>query len=51
VSAGKIVGELALIVDGRGGGRNDMAMAGGKATDKIETLIKAIPEIIKKYCK
>ena len=48
--AGKIVGELALLVDGRGGGRPDMAMAGGKAVEKIETLMNEIPNVLKKYC-
>jgi len=45
--AGKIIGEVAKIVNGNGGGRADMAMAGGKDTSKIEEAIKNIPEIIK----
>ncbi|MCL2062847.1 MAG: alanine--tRNA ligase [Candidatus Cloacimonetes bacterium] len=49
ISAGKIVGELATVVDGRGGGRADMAMAGGKAIEKIDDLMKAIPSILEKF--
>jgi len=45
-SAGKIVSRLAEIVDGRGGGRADMAMAGGKSTDKIHELLAQIPTVV-----
>ncbi|MBN2829132.1 MAG: alanine--tRNA ligase, partial [Candidatus Cloacimonetes bacterium] len=34
--AGKIVGKLAELVGGKGGGRPDMAMAGGKDIEKID---------------
>jgi alanyl-tRNA synthetase len=44
--AGKIVGKLALLVGGKGGGRPDMAMAGGKDTDKINEAMKKVAEII-----
>ena len=47
-SAGKIVSELAMIVDGKGGGRPDMAMAGGKSVEKIDYLMKQIHDIIQK---
>jgi alanyl-tRNA synthetase len=46
LSAGKIVSELAPIVEGRGGGKPDMAMAGGKAVEKINELIKQIPDVV-----
>ena len=46
--AGKIVNEVAQIVGGRGGGRPDMAMAGGKDVDKIPQAVKAVPGIIEK---
>ncbi|MDJ0841072.1 MAG: alanine--tRNA ligase [Acidobacteriota bacterium] len=35
VHAGKLVGQMAEVVGGRGGGRPDMAMAGGKETAKL----------------
>ena len=47
--AGKIVNEVAMIVGGRGGGRPDMAMAGGKDVSKISEAIAAIPAIIQKF--
>ena len=45
--AGKIAGKIAEIVGGKGGGRPDMAMAGGKDVSKIDEAIKRIPKIIK----
>lgn len=45
--AGKLVAILAEKLDGKGGGRPDSAMAGGKALDKIPSVILEIPDIIK----
>ena len=45
--AGKIAGKIAEIVGGKGGGRPDMAMAGGKDISKIDEAIKKVKEIIK----
>ena len=45
--AGKIAGKIAEIVGGKGGGRPDMAMAGGKDISKIEEAIKKVPVILK----
>ncbi|MBA4250772.1 MAG: alanine--tRNA ligase [Chlorobiaceae bacterium] len=39
-SAGKIVNEAALIVDGKGGGRPHLATAGGKDISKIDELLR-----------
>ncbi|MEA2104124.1 MAG: alanine--tRNA ligase [Candidatus Cloacimonadota bacterium] len=44
--AGKIVREVAKIVDGKGGGKPDMAMGGGKHVDKIDEAIKMVSKII-----
>lgn len=44
--AGKIVGKLATIVGGKGGGRPDSAMAGGKDATKIDEAINIIPEMM-----
>jgi alanyl-tRNA synthetase len=41
VHAGKLVNELASIVGGRGGGRPDMAMAGGKEPEKLDAALEA----------
>ncbi len=44
--AGKIVGKIAELVDGKGGGRPDTAMAGGKNVSAIESAIAQVPSII-----
>ncbi len=44
--AGKIIGEVAKIVDGSGGGRADMAMAGGRNKDKVKDALKAVKKIV-----
>ncbi len=46
LSAGKIVGALAKIVDGGGGGKPHLATAGGKSVDKIELAYLSTEEII-----
>ncbi len=45
--AGKIISEVAELVGGKGGGRPDMAMAGGKNANKILDAITKVPEIIR----
>ena len=35
VHAGKLIKEISAIIDGKGGGRPDMAQAGGKSPDKL----------------
>ncbi|WP_218661156.1 alanine--tRNA ligase [Streptococcus dysgalactiae] len=44
VHAGNMIKVLAPIVSGRGGGKPDMAMAGGSDASKISDLIAAVPE-------
>ncbi|MCF6187745.1 MAG: alanine--tRNA ligase [Desulfobulbaceae bacterium] len=46
VKAGQLVGRVAEIVGGKGGGRPDMAQAGGSMPDKLPEAIKAVPEIV-----
>jgi len=48
VKAGDVVKELAPIVGGKGGGRPDFAEAGGKQPDKIDELLAASEEIVKR---
>ncbi len=44
--AGKIVGKVAKITGGGGGGRPDMAQAGGRETSKIQEALQQVKEII-----
>ena len=46
VKAGQLVARVAGIVGGKGGGRPDMAQAGGSMPDKLPEAIKAVPEIV-----
>jgi len=46
VSAGLLVGKVAALVGGKGGGRADMAQAGGPMTDKLSEAIAAVPECV-----
>ena len=48
VRAGDVVGAAAAIVDGRGGGRTDLAEAGGKDAAKLDDALGAVPEIVKR---
>ena len=46
VKAGDLVNQVAAIVGGKGGGRPDMAQAGGSMPDKLEEAIAQTPAII-----
>ena len=48
IKAGDLVREVAAIVGGKGGGRADMAQAGGPMTDKVGEAVRAVPEIVRK---
>ena len=49
LSAGKIVGDLAKMVGGGGGGRPHLATAGGKDVNGIPAALASVEEVIKKY--
>jgi alanyl-tRNA synthetase len=49
LSAGKIVGELAKIVGGGGGGRPHLAAAGGKDVSKISEVLNSVEKIASKF--
>jgi len=46
VHAGKLIKEVAAICGGGGGGRPDMATAGGKNPDKLGEALQAVPRLI-----
>ena len=46
IKAGELVNRVAAIVGGKGGGRPDMAQAGGTMPDKLNESIAAVPGIV-----
>jgi len=49
--AGKLVKEVAAITGGAGGGRADLAEAGGKDPGKLDEALAQVPELIKRLMK
>lgn len=47
IKAGDIVRSTAEIVGGRGGGRADMAQAGGPMADKLPEAIRSVPDLVR----
>jgi alanyl-tRNA synthetase len=47
VHAGKVVGEIAKLVGGSGGGRPDMAEAGGKDASQLDAALRSAPAVVK----
>jgi alanyl-tRNA synthetase len=48
LDAGKIAKAAAVIVEGTGGGRKDLAEAGGKNPAKLDDCLRAVPAIVAK---
>ncbi len=46
IQAGKLVGSVAKLVGGSGGGKPEIAEAGGKDQTQIDTALKAAPELV-----
>ena len=46
VQAGKIVGQIAKLVGGSGGGRPDMAEAGGKDAGQLDAALQSAPGVV-----
>ncbi len=46
VQAGKVVGEIAKLVGGSGGGRPDMAEAGGKDSSQLDAALKSALDVV-----
>lgn len=51
IKAGAVVNEVAQIVGGKGGGRPDMAQAGGPMVDKLTYAIGQVPDLVGKLLK
>ncbi len=51
IHSGNIIREVAKVTGGGGGGRPDMAQAGGKDASKIEEALDMVPELIKSQLK
>ena len=51
LKAGSIINDVAAIVGGKGGGRPDMAQAGGKDPAKLQDALESVHEIVKKHLK
>ncbi len=49
LNAGKIVGEVAKIVGGGGGGRPHLATAGGKEVNRLQEALNEFDKIVKKF--
>jgi alanyl-tRNA synthetase len=48
LDAGKIVRQAAALMEGSGGGRKDLAEAGGKNPEKLDECVQAVPGIVEK---
>ena len=46
VQAGKVVGEIAKLVGGSGGGRPDMAEAGGRDASQLDAALKSAADVV-----
>jgi len=46
-NAGNIVREVAIICGGKGGGKPDMAMAGGTEPDKLKEALASVSGLLK----
>ncbi|WP_313756405.1 alanine--tRNA ligase [Tissierella sp.] len=51
VHAGNIIKEVAMKTGGGGGGREDMAQAGGKDINKVDEALSIVPNLIKEQIK
>ncbi len=46
VSAGALIGEVAKLVGGKGGGRPDFAQAGGNDPSRLDEALRKVPELV-----
>jgi alanyl-tRNA synthetase len=48
VRAGDVVKEAATLIDGRGGGRPDLAEAGGRDASKLDDALASVTDIVRR---
>ena len=48
IKAVDIINKVAILVGGKGGGRADMAQAGGPMVDKLSEAITSVPDVVRK---
>jgi alanyl-tRNA synthetase len=46
ISAGEIIGQIAPVVGGRGGGRPNMALGGGKDPSGLDRALEMVPQLV-----
>jgi alanyl-tRNA synthetase len=46
VHAGQLAKAVAALVDGSGGGRADLAQAGGKSPEKLAAALEQVPALV-----
>ncbi len=51
IHAGRLLGRLAKLVDGGGGGRPDMAEAGGRSPRKLAGALQRLPQLVEELVK
>jgi alanyl-tRNA synthetase len=49
IKAGDLVNAAAKVVGGKGGGRPDMAQAGGPLVDKLRESLRQVPDLVKNF--
>jgi alanyl-tRNA synthetase len=51
IHAGNLIRQVAQMVDGGGGGRPDMAQAGGRSPEKLPAALERVPSLIEAMIK
>ena len=50
LDASRIARDAAKLIGGGGGGRPDIAQAGGQRADRLDDALKAVPELVRQAC-